>query len=377
VTRRLRIAMIGQRGVPATFGGVERHVEELGSRLAARGHEVIVFSRTNYTQERLPSYRGMRLRHLPTVSSKHLDAIVHSGLSTVAAMGERVDIVHYHAIGPGLPSFLPRSLSRAKVVQTIHGRDADRAKWGGAARLALRTGEWLSARVPDATIVVSQDLADTYRNVYGRSTWPIPNGVDAGATRPADEITRRWGLTPGSYALFVGRLVPEKAPDLLVRAFRDVAGDRRLVVAGGSSFTGPYVEEVEAAAAGDDRVLLTGYVYGELLDELYANAAVFVLPSSLEGLPLTLLEAASYGTPVLASSIPPHVQILSHDAPGQRLVPPGSATALTEALSAAFADPDAEREGARALRDRVLATFRWDDVTDATERVYLTVVGRR
>lgn len=377
MTRRLRIAMIGQRGVPATFGGVERHVEEIGARLAERGHEVIVFGRTNYVEERAPVYRGMRVRTLPTVSSKHLDAIVHSGLSTAAAMADRVDVVHYHAIGPGLPSFLPRYFSRAKVVQTIHGRDADRAKWGGTARRVLRGGEWLSARVPDATIVVARDLGETYRTTYRRRTVVIPNGVEPGTVRDASAITERWQLTRGSYILFVGRLVPEKAPDLLVRAFRDVPGDVRLVIAGGSSFTDDFVRDLEREARLDDRVLLAGYVYGEPLEELYANAAAFVLPSSLEGLPLTLLEAASYGTPVIASAIPPHVEMLGHDAPGQHLFPAGSRTALTEALVAVLADPQREREGARALRERILAAYRWDEVVDATERVYLHVVAGR
>ncbi len=369
--------MIGQRGVPATFGGVERHVEEIGARLADRGHEVIVFSRTNYVDEPTPVYRGMRVRTLPTVSSKHLDAIVHSGLSTAAAMADRVDVVHYHAIGPGLPSFLPRYFSRAKVVQTIHGRDAERAKWGGAARRVLRSGEWLSARVPDATIVVARDLGETYRATYRRSTVVIPNGVEPGADRDASVITERWGLTRGSYILFVGRLVPEKAPDLLVDAFRDVPGEVRLVIAGGSSFTDDFVRDLEREARRDPRVLMAGYVFGEPLEELYANAAAFVLPSALEGLPLTLLEAASYGTPVVASAIAPHVEVLGRDAPGQHLFPPGSRSALAEALVAVLDDQEHERDGARALQERVLETYRWDEVVDATEQVYLDVVAGR
>ena len=166
----MRIAMIGQRGIPATFGGVEHHVEELGSRLAERGHQVTVYSRSNYTSERQTIYRGMRPRYLPTVSSKHLDAIVHSTLSTVDAMLADADIVHYHAVGPGLPAVLPRYLSGAKVVLTVHGLDAERAKWSRSAQLVLRFGQWMSARVPDATIVVSRDLAHHFRDRYGRST---------------------------------------------------------------------------------------------------------------------------------------------------------------------------------------------------------------
>jgi glycosyltransferase involved in cell wall biosynthesis len=375
--RRLRVAMIGQRGVPATFGGVERHVEELGALLAARGHDVTVYNRRNYVDDDRSDYRGMHVRTLSTIGTKHLDAIVHSGLSTVDAMRRGVDIVHYHAIGPGFPSFVPRTLSRAKVVQTVHGRDAERAKWSPAARTILRTGEWLSARVPDATVVVSRDLADHYRTRFGRTTTYIPNGVHEPTTRPASEITERFGLCGGDYALFVGRMVPEKEPDLLVRAFRDIAGDHRLVLAGGSSYTNEYVRSVESLARSDPRVLMPGYVYGPLLDELYTNAAVFVLPSTLEGLPLTLLEACAYGTPVVVSDIEPNLEIVGADGPGHRVFRAGDRDDLTRALGRALDDSVVERSAAQDLKGRVLADYRWDAAADATEAVYASVLGRR
>jgi glycosyltransferase involved in cell wall biosynthesis len=375
--RPLRIAMIGQRGVPATFGGVEHHVEELGARLAARGHEVTVYCRTNYVDEPRTEHRGMRLRSIRTVGTKHLDAIVHSAISTADAMRAGADVMHYHAIGPGLPSFLPRYATRARVVQTVHGLDAERAKWGRGARAVLRSGEWLSAKVPDATIVVAENLATHYRTVYGRDVDVIPNGVDPGVRRPAAAITDRWGLTPGSYGLFVGRLVPEKAPDLLVRTWATLPDGRSLVIAGGSSFTDEYVRALERDAGEDPRAILAGYVYGSQLEELYANAAVFVLPSLLEGLPLTLLEAASYGTPIVASDIPPHLEVLGADGPGHRLFRAGSASDLREALDRSMLDPAGEAAGAEELRDRVLARYRWDDVVERTEEVYLRALARR
>jgi glycosyltransferase involved in cell wall biosynthesis len=192
---------------------------------------------------------------------------------------------------------------------------------------------------------------------------------------PPRHITTRFGLAGGDYLLFVGRLVPEKAPDLLVRAFRRVPGDVRLVVAGGSSFTDRYTDELAALAAGDERVVLPGYVYGDTLAELYANAAAFVLPSHLEGLPLTVLEAASYGTPVVASAIGPHVEILGADGPGRRLVSPGDEGALAEALQRALEANDKERAGAAELRETVLAEYSWDRAADATEALYRRLVG--
>ena len=374
----MKIGFVGQRGVPATFGGIERHVEEIGARLAARGHEVHVYCRSNYVPAGTAAYRGMRLRRLPTVGTKHLDAIVHSALSTAAALGERFDVLHYHALGPGALTPLARALSGAKVVQTVHGLDHDRRKWGGGARWFLRSSAWLSARVPHATVVVSQALVDHYQARYGRAVTHIANGVQAPAERPPPcRIAARFGLGGGDYLLFVGRWVPEKAPDLLVRAFRRLPGELRLVLVGDSSFTDGYAGRLRRLAAADPRVVLPGYVYGPLLAELYANAAAFVLPSTVEGLPLTLLEAASYGTPVVATAIAPHVEVMSGEGPGHHLFPPGDEDALVDALARCLSDPDAERRGAADLRRQVLAGYCWDRATDATEALYRAVLAGR
>ena len=368
--------MIGQRGIPATFGGIEHHVEELGTRLVARGHVVTVYTRTAYVSERRSRHRGMHPRYLPTITTKHLDAIVHSGLSTLDAIAAGVDIVHYHAVGPGIPAFLPRYLSRARVALTVHGLDAERAKWGSAARRVLRAGQWLSARVPDATIVVSKDLERHYRSRYDRATWYIPNGVVEPRHRPPAEIRRRWGLDGGDYVLFVGRLVPEKAPDLLISAFSRVPGDTRLVVAGGSSFTDAYERHLRVLAARDPRVLLVGYVYGAALEELYSNASLFALPSLLEGLPLTLLEAASYGVPLVVSDIPPHREVIPVSGPGHRMLTAADEQGWSNQIAAILEQPALEREGAEATRERVISAFRWEEVADATEAVYEHMLGR-
>jgi glycosyltransferase involved in cell wall biosynthesis len=374
----MRIAFIGQKGVPATFGGIEHHVEEVGSRLADRGHDVTVFCRNNYVTERPSVYKGMRLVHLPTVASKHLDAIVHSFISTAASIGRGFDIIHYHAIGPGALSPVARLGTRSKVVQTIHGRDDERAKWGGAAQAMLRAAGWLSARVPDATIVVSRALAEHYRDHYGREVVHIHNGVEPPATRTApDEIKRRFGLDRDGYLLFVGRLVPEKSPDLLVRAFRRLPTEMRLVMAGGSSFTDDYVSSIRRLTDNDSRVDWVDYVYGRAKDELYANARAFVHPSSLEGLSLTLLEAAAHATPVVASAIPPNVEVLGADGPGRRLFRPGDEDALLAAIQRSLHDDAAERAGAVELADEVIKTYRWDTAVDATEAVYERVAGGR
>jgi glycosyltransferase involved in cell wall biosynthesis len=376
--RPLRIAMIGCRGVPARWGGIERHVEELSALLAARGHDVTVFCRSNYVLAGAAEHRGVRLRRLPTVGTKHLDAIVHSAIATVSAMASSFDILHYHAIGPGIMAMLPRYLSAARVVLTVHGLDDQRAKWGRVASSVLRTAGWLSGRVPAATIVVSRDLERHYRERHHRqAVFYIPNGVCPPPRRPPDGALARLGLTPGRYLLFVGRFVPEKAPDLLVRAFQRVPGDSRLVLTGNSSFTNDYVQGLRERAAEDPRVVLAGFVYGAELEELYGNAAAFVLPSHLEGLPLTLLEAAAAATPVVVSSIPPHVEVVGTDGPGHRLVAPGDEATLGRVLAQVLANPARERAGAAALRERVRRAYRWPAAAATTERVYRWLLDPR
>ena len=375
--RSLRVAMIGTRGVPASFGGIEHHVEELGARLAARGHDVTVYCRSNYVERAVRKHRGMTVRRLPTVSTKSFDAIVHSALATADALGRRYDVIHYHALGPGLVAPAARFGSRACVVQTVHGRDDQRAKWQGLARTALHLAGWMSARVPDATIVVSKDLARYYAKRYARIVTYIPNGATTEPGLPAQEIRNAWGLGGQPYVLYLGRFVPEKCPDLLLRAFRQVETDHRLVLAGGSSFTDSYVEDLRALARQDPRALLPGYVYGRRKQELSSNASLFVLPSLLEGLPLTLLDAVAYGVPVVASAIAPHVEVLQEDQPGGRLVPVGDEDALTKAIQAALGDLEGERRGLQSFRSRVVDTYDWTRGADATEQLYHQTIAAR
>lgn len=367
----LKIAMLGTRGVPASFGGIEHHVEEIGSRLVARGHEVTVYSQSKYLgASRVQDHLGMRVVRVPTLPTKSLEAIAHSALSTVAAMTGGYDVVHYHAVGPGLIAPLPRYFGRARVVQTIHGLDGERAKWGRAAQAILNLATWMSARVPHDTVTVSAALADHYRARYDRSCATIVNGVTPRAHRPADIIRSKYGLRDGSYALFVGRLVPEKRPDLLIKAFAELDTDSRLVIAGGSSYTDSYVDELRRLAGRDDRVVMPGYVYGAELDELFTNARTFVQPSALEGLPLTLLEAMGSGTPVIASDIAPHQEVVGRSRTGARLFREGDLGGLVEALQWVDKDPAAERRAASYGAPYVARSFDWNACVERLEAVY-------
>ncbi|HYO31577.1 MAG TPA: glycosyltransferase family 4 protein [Nocardioidaceae bacterium] len=374
--RPLHIVMVGQKGLPATYGGVEHHVEEIGQRLAERGHRVTVYNRESYGPLPPVPYRGMDVKLAPTIASKHLDAIVHSATSTALALRHGCDIIHYHALGPGLVAPLPRYASRTGVVLTVHGLDHQRGKWGGVAQSVLSLAYWMSARVPQETIVVSQALADRYRDERGRSVDYIPNGVALPAPVPAD-VLAELGVRAREYLLFVGRMVPEKAPAELLRAYRDVDSSLQLVLVGGSSFTDEYTRQVQELADADPRVVFLGYIHGDRLQALYQHARAFVLPSLLEGLPLTLLEAVSSAVPVVASDIAPNVEVLGEAGPCHVFFEAGNWDSLRGCLAAtAGAEPPTADELQR-FRDGILQQYNWDHVTDLLEQVYLRAAKRQ
>lgn len=368
--RPLRIAMVGQKGLPATFGGIEHHVEQVALRLVQRGHRVIVYCRNTYGNRDVDDYLGIELVTAPTVGTKHLDAIVHSGTSTVRAITAGVDVVHYHGLGPGLVAPLPRYLARPKVFLTVHGLDHQRSKWGPAAKAVLGLSHWMSGHVPDEVIVVSRALQEHYEQQFGVKASYVPNGTPQfGAVDPA--LVARFGLRPGRYAVAVGRLVPEKRADLLIKAFREVPGDFQLAIVGGSSFSNDYEQHLRELASADDRVRLTGYAYGETLSALYQEAAVFVQPSALEGLPLTLLEAVSHGVPVIASDISPHHEVLRQGSPRHRYVAVDDLPQLARVLRSMLEVPPVVDAAARELREAVLAHYSWDAAVDQLEALYL------
>jgi glycosyltransferase involved in cell wall biosynthesis len=363
----MRIAMIGQKGVPSTQGGVERHVEELGARLVALGDEVTVFTRPNCVPPTLREHRGMRLVSVPTIGSKHLDAIVHSVLCSFRCWGGGYDIVHYHAVGPCLASPIARVRGR-RVVATIHGRDWKRGKWGRMASAVLRLGEYLALRVPQATIVVSRSLAEEYRR-EGRRVDYVPNGV---VVDPGDDVSvlSELGVADRDYLLFAGRLVPEKGLHHLLAAHAALPDPPCLVIAGDPSHSDDYVETVEAMAG--PRVVFAGRREGAQLASLFRHATLFVLPSDLEGLPIVLLEAMAYGTPVLASDIAPNVEVLG---PAGRYFAAGDAISLTEALVGALLNAAEAKSAAMASAAEARSRYDWDRVARETEAVYRRVVG--
>lgn len=374
----MRIAMIGQHALPARHGGVERAVEEVAARLVERGHEVTAYCRATPAGGPPPGeHRGIRLRTVPAPGGPRIRTLGQSFAATVLALTEGYDVLHYHALGPTLAAPLARLTRRPRVVVTVQGRDDLRAKWGVVGRTGLGLAARTAAHVPHTRIFVSRALAEDFRASFGVSGVVVPNGVAApapSAAPGAGEVLAGLGVRPGRFLLHVGRLVPEKAADDLLRAYADVPGSMPLVLVGGSSATDRYADEVGRLAARDPRVRLAGARHGDAVDALYRSAAAFVLPSKLEGLPLVLLEAIAHGLPVLVSDLPAHLEVLGSAGPGRRVVRAGDVDDLRRGLDELVTAVGHGEDHDPVLRRDVLDRFSWDRITDRTEAVYATLL---
>jgi glycosyltransferase involved in cell wall biosynthesis len=364
---RLRIAFVGGRGVISKYSGIETYYEEVGKRLVQMGHEVTVYCRIYFTPA-LGEHNGMRLVRLPTFRTKHLETVIHTLFSTIHALTRRYDVVHYHALGPALFSFLPRLIGK-KTAVTVQGLDWQRKKWGQLASTVLQVGERASVRLPDATMVVSRTLQQRYRKVHGAETFYVPNG---GVLRQRSEpkAILEWGLQPGNYVLFLGRFSPEKGCHLLVEAFEQIDADVKLVMAGAASYCDDYSRTLRTHAS--ERIRMLDWVSDETLDELLTNAMVFVLPSDLEGLSLALLDAMGAGLCVLTSDVPENCEVV--DGAGFTFKH-GSASDLAERLRFLIANPAVREAAGRTAKRRIEERYQWQQIAEDIEKVYLTMLG--
>ncbi len=369
----MKIAVIGAKGLPAKQGGIEHHCEEIYPRLVAQGHSVDLFARSSYTGDiSLHQYnvQGVRVVSLPSLNLKGMDALLSSALGAVASSGTRYDIIHFHAIGPALFSWLPKITTTAKVVVTCHGLDWQRAKWSKASSYLLRLGERAAVRFADGIIVVSEELRSYFQQTYGRDTIYIPNAPSKlGESDPNFSYGHSLGLNQGRYILFLGRLVPEKCPDLLIKAFQTLqASGWKLVMVGGTSDTSEYTSQLVNMAANSTDVVFTGELKGARLAEIVRGAGLFVLPSELEGLPLAMLEAMQEGIPVLASDIPVHKQLL---APKRgMLFCVNKVDSCARSLDWAIHHPQELGAMARTAQMYVQANYNWDEITSDTVNLY-------
>ncbi|MEO0137436.1 MAG: glycosyltransferase family 4 protein [candidate division WOR-3 bacterium] len=374
---KYKIAFIGLKGIPATYGGVEKHVEELGELLAKNGHSLIVYSRNTYNNFR-GLYKGMRVINLPAIPEKHTEMISHTFLSCLDLLDKNVDIVHIHSVDPAILSFIPRM--KAKIVVTSHGQAYRREKWGPLAKSFSHLAEHFYATIPNARIAVSKTLQKYYQGKYNCMVHYIPNGVkipeviEKSPQKVFINEDKEISIARDSYFLYVGRILPTKGVDVLIQAWnnleKEIKLNKMLVIVGGSSYTDVYVKTLKKQSSAS--IIWLGYRYGEELQWLYANAYACIIPSEIEGLALTLLEAMSYGKCVIYSDIPENVEA----AQGVGIsFQNKNFTDLSTKILYAIKNPTILNELGERARERIKYDYNWEDIAAKTEWVYASILG--
>lgn len=371
--KNLRLAVFGHKRW-SREGGIEIVVKELCTRMAHMGCQVTCYNRSGHhvsgaeydsTDQR--EYQGICQKYVPTIEQKGLAAVSSSFFAALFCALGKYDVVHIHAEGPAFFAWLPKLFGK-RVIVTIHGIDWQREKWkSGFGSRFIRQGERNAVKYADEIIVLSKSVQDYFSDTYGRTTRFIPNGVNPPELKAAEHITAKYGLTKDSYILFLGRLVPEKGIRYLIEAFKHVQTDTKLVIAGGSSDTDSFMKEMEDLAKEDGRILFTGFVQGQMLEELYSNAYIYTLPSDLEGMPLSLLEAMSYGNCCLVSDIPECAEVVEDKA---LIFRKSDVNDLREKLQDACDHPEKIKKYKEQAADFICGKYNWDDVAEETMKLY-------
>ena len=368
---KLAVSMFGQKRL-SREGGIEIVVKELSTRMVRDGCQVTCYNRSDHhvsgaEYDKKTEYDGICQKFVPTIERKGLAAVSSSFFAAIYSAFGKYDVVHIHAEGPAFFAWLPKLLGK-RVVVTIHGIDWQREKWkSGFASKFIRHGEKNAVKYADEIIVLSKSVQDYFKNTYGRETIFIPNGVNRPEIREAELITEKFGLTKDSYILFSGRLVPEKGIRYLIEAFKNVKTNKKLVIAGGSSDTDSFTKELKNLAKGDDRIIFTGFVQEQILGELYSNAYMYTLPSDLEGMPLSLLEAMSYGNCCLVSDIPECAEVVEDKA---LIFKKSDVEDLKEKLQEACDHPEMVMKMKKQTADFICDKYNWDDVVEETMKLY-------
>ena len=368
----MKIAFIGQKGLPAKYGGVERHVEELSTRLVQAGHNVVVYSRKWYTEGQDGEYQGVKIKHSPSIHTKHLDTITHVFLATIHALFSGFDVIHYHGIGPSLVSWIPKIFKpQIKIITTFHSLDRKHQKWNFIARTILRLGEWTACNFANQTIAVSQTIKQYCRDVYDKDVIFIPNGVSEYKKESISNLIAQWDLVPKKYVIFLSRLIPHKGAHYLISAWQKIQPtDYKLVIVGDGFYTDNYVKKIKQQASQNSNIIFTGFQNGHLLFQLLSQAKFLVHPSDNEGTPLTVLEGMSYGLPVLLSDIPEHLELIKDQT---YLFKHSSIEALTTKLKELLNKDSAELTAVGEKNIALVRTkYNWDNIVPQVEKVYQT-----
>lgn len=369
---KLNIAMFGQKHMLSREGGVEIVVKELATRMAIRGHNVICYDRSGkhvsgVSLDSTKEYQGVKIIPVWTVEKKGLAAMTSSLSASLKATFSNADVVHIHAEGPAAMCWIPKLFGK-RVIVTVHGLDWARAKWGGFAAKYIKWGEKQAVKHADEIIVLSHDMQNYFEKEYGRRTVFIPNGVSKPEVVPAQLITEKWGLGKDGYVLFLGRIVPEKGLKYLIGAWKGIRTDKKLVIAGGSSDTEEYLNELKGSVSEfGDSVIFTGFQQGKVLEELYSNAYIYCLPSDLEGMPLSLLEAMSYGNCCVISDIAECKEVVDDNAV---MFPRGNEKQLRATLQDLLEDNVKVQSFKDVATTFITNKYNWDDVVKRTLELY-------
>lgn len=365
--------MLGHKRIPSREGGVEIVVEELSTRMAAVGHAVTCYNRKGhhvsgkeFDTNALSEYKDVKLKNVLTIDKKGLAAMTSSFFAAIKSALGKYDVIHFHAEGPCAMIWIPKLFGK-RCVCTIHGLDHQRAKWTGFARKYILFGEKMAVKFADEMIVLSRGVQEYFQEAYGRKTIFIPNGVNLPECKNADLITSEFGLKKDDYILFLGRIVPEKGLRYLVEAFKQVDTDKKLVIAGGSSDTEDFWNELKDMSQDDERIVFTGFVQGQLLEELYSNAYVYTLPSDLEGMPLSLLEAMSYGNCCLVSDIAECAEVVEDKAV---TFVKSDVTDLEEKMQWLCDNHEVVMKYKSEAAEFICGKYNWDEVVDRTLDLY-------
>lgn len=369
----MRIAMLGHKRIPSREGGIEIVVEELSTRMVKLGHSVTCFNRSGYhvsgkefDGSSLKEYKGVELKSVFTINRKGIAAMTSSVSGAIAATFGKYDVIHFHAEGPCAMLWFPKLFGK-KCIATIHGIDWQRAKWGGFATKYIKFGEKVAVKYADEIIVLSDGVKEYFRKEYGRETRFIPNGVNRPVIKRAEIIKEKYGLDKDEYILFLGRLVPEKGITYLIEAFKDIETDKKLVIAGGSSDTDSFMQELKKLAEGDDRIIFTGFVQGQVLEELYSNSYIYCLPSDLEGMPLSLLEAMSYGNCCVVSDIDECASVVEDKGV---VFEKSNTEDLREKLEWLISHEEEVEKYKAEAAEFICSKYNWDNVVEKTMRLY-------
>ncbi|HFJ5847719.1 TPA: glycosyltransferase family 4 protein [Enterococcus faecium] len=371
--KKLKICMLGHKRIPSREGGIEIVVEELATRMVALGHEVTCYNRSGhhvsgkeFDQHKNKEYKGVKLKTIFTLNIKGIAAMSSSVFGGIRAAFGKYDIVHFHAEGPCAMLWLPK-LFWKRCVATIHGLDHQREKWNKLASTYIMLGEKCAVKFADEIIVLSESVQNYFEDIYGRKTRFIPNGVKKIEIKSAGLITEKYGLTKDSYILFLGRLVPEKGIRYLIEAFKDVQTDKKLIIAGGSSDTDEFANELKELAKGDERIIFTGFVQGQELEELYSNAYIYTLPSDLEGMPLSLLEAMSYGNCCIVSNISECTEVVEDKA---MIFKKSDVSDLKIRLEEACNQSEMVKVLKNQATEFICSKYNWDKIVQETLNLY-------